>query len=376
MKHNNAKISLILTTLLSCSLPAISQDYEVKSFEQVVTDLTARSGETSRTAFDGHKCAVLKVQSTDRVVEAQGNVFGPLVQKGMETWVYLTDGTKNVKLMFENHFPLEIIFDDYNYPKLTEQMVYVVRLEDAAAPKNNLQGQINTTTLSEGPSEEEIYQEARAAYEEGYYDKAFTLFNRISENALAQFYIALMYDNGPGVSQDYSEAVRWYRKSAEQGNADAQLELGVKYEYGPGVSQDYSEAVRWTRKSAEQGHALAQFNLGYMYENGNGVSQDYSEALRWYRKSAEQGQAQAQNNLGYMYQKGRGVSQEYSEAVHWYRKSAEQGYARAQFYLGCMYEKGRGVSKDYSEAVRWYRRSAQQGDESARVALKRLGESW
>jgi TPR repeat protein len=31
-----------------------------------------------------------------------------------------------------------------------------------------------------------------------------------------------MYENGDGVEQDSAEAVRWYKKAAEQGDADAQ----------------------------------------------------------------------------------------------------------------------------------------------------------
>ena len=69
------------------------------------------------------------------------------------------------------------------------------------------------------------------------------------------------------------------------------------YRDGFGVSRDYSEAVRWIRKSAEQGNAKGQLNLGWMYDNGYGVSQDYSEAVKWYRKSAEQGNENAKNNL-------------------------------------------------------------------------------
>ena len=56
-----------------------------------------------------------------------------------------------------------------------------------------------------------------------------------------------------GVKQDHAEAVRWYRKAAEQGDADAQCMLGVAYENGRGVKQDASEAVWWYRKAAEQG---------------------------------------------------------------------------------------------------------------------------
>ena len=36
-------------------------------------------------------------------------------------------------------------------------------------------------------------------------------------DALAQAYIALMYDLGVGVPEDKKEALKWYRKAAEQG---------------------------------------------------------------------------------------------------------------------------------------------------------------
>ena len=36
------------------------------------------------------------------------------------------------------------------------------------------------------------------------------------------------------------------------------------YEKGKGVSQNYGEAVKWFRLAAEQGHAKAQSNLGTM----------------------------------------------------------------------------------------------------------------
>ena len=78
------------------------------------------------------------------------------------------------------------------------------------------------------------------------------------------------------------------------------------YANGQGIPKDEYEAVKWFRKAAEQGDATAQFNLGIMYYNGQGVTQDDSEAVRWLRKAAEQGDANvktAANNalkiLGY-----------------------------------------------------------------------------
>ena len=94
-----------------------------------------------------------------------------------------------------------------------------------------------------------------------------------------------------------------------RGSWDAQLNLGSMYEEGRGVPQDETEAVRWYRLAADQGYAPAQHNLGVAYENGRGVPQDYAEAVRWYRLAAEQEYADAQVNLGVSYRAGRGVPQ-------------------------------------------------------------------
>src|SRR5208283_3868035 len=88
-----------------------------------------------------------------------------------------------------------------------------------------------------------------------------------------------------------------------------------------GVPQDYKEAVRWYLKSAELGNAFSQNSLGNAYRDGKGLAQDYKEAVEWYRKAAEQGNVQAQNNLGGMYYHGKGVTQDYSEAIKWSLKS-------------------------------------------------------
>jgi TPR repeat protein len=97
------------------------------------------------------------------------------------------------------------------------------------------------------------------------------------------------------VSDNYVEAVKWYRKAAERNNADAQNALGICYNYGDGVPQDYAEALRWYRSAAEQGHARAQNNLGnFYYQHGLGLEKDFAEAVKWYRKAAEQGHWAAQ----------------------------------------------------------------------------------
>ena len=58
-----------------------------------------------------------------------------------------------------------------------------------------------------------------------------------------------MYYAGKGVALDLTEAARWYRESASQGNADAQLWLGSMYADGKGVALDPVEAAKWYKRA-------------------------------------------------------------------------------------------------------------------------------
>ena len=197
------------------------------------------------------------------------------------------------------------------------------------------------------------------------YAEAVKLFRKAAEqnHAQAQCWLGFCYYKGDGVAKDEAEAVKWFRKAAEQNNADAQCYLGACYANGQGVVKYYVEAVKWYRKAAEQNNAQAQCNLGVCYRDGQGVAKDYVEAVKWFRKAAEQNHAQAQCHLGFCYALGRGVAKDEAEAVKWFRKAAEQNYAIAQYYLGVCYEDGQGVVKDYVEAYKWGNLAAANKDE-------------
>jgi hypothetical protein len=100
------------------------------------------------------------------------------------------------------------------------------------------------------------------------------------------------------VPQDYAEALRWYRKAADQGDAGAQQAIGSAYYYGDGVAQDRSEAARWYRLAADKGFAKAQYSLGLLYYDGRGVAQDRAEAYRLFHRAADQGNENAQRIVG------------------------------------------------------------------------------
>jgi TPR repeat protein len=89
------------------------------------------------------------------------------------------------------------------------------------------------------------------------------------------------------------KAVRWYKLAAAQGIAHAQYNLALMYDQGQGVAQNYKEAVYWYKIAAAQGLAKAQQNLGAMNASGDGTAQNYIQAHVWFNLAAAQGNKEA-----------------------------------------------------------------------------------
>ena len=69
------------------------------------------------------------------------------------------------------------------------------------------------------------------------------------------------------------------------------------YYNAEGVPESRAEAVKWWRKAAEQGDALAQKNLGVMYVTGEGVPVNNVKAYMWWALAKAQGDEGAAGNL-------------------------------------------------------------------------------
>jgi tetratricopeptide (TPR) repeat protein len=104
----------------------------------------------------------------------------------------------------------------------------------------------------------------------------------IRGDADAQYALGLSYFNGKNVPKDYDQALKWFRRAADQGHTQAQWQLGSFYEVGLVVHEDRSTAAKWYRKAAESGHAEAQFRLGSLCADGLDMLLDEAEALEWF----------------------------------------------------------------------------------------------
>lgn len=161
------------------------------------------------------------------------------------------------------------------------------------------------------------------------------------------------------------------RALAEKGNARAQFILGFLSLHLPGpndVPVDNTEAVKWLRKSAEQGDVFGLDLLGRMYLEGDILPQDNTEGVKWLRKAAEQENADSQDTLGEICYSEKN----YPEAAKWWQRAAENGNSDAEYHLGLLYYDGKGVPQDFVLAHMWLHIAAISGRAMAKEDRERV----
>lgn len=103
------------------------------------------------------------------------------------------------------------------------------------------------------------YDEAVKVYGCADYPKAFNLFKPLAEkgDALSQFQVGMMTEQGQGTDASFENAYPWYKKAADQGMADAYFALGQLYTRGLAVPQDAVQAYAMFDLAVRGGHAVA-----------------------------------------------------------------------------------------------------------------------
>ena len=179
---------------------------------------------------------------------------------------------------------------------------------------------------------------------------------------------------------DYdAEALHWYTRGADQGNAECQYMLGLQYIANLIVEKDYRKAVYWLEKADKQGHAEAHERLGStQYDLGNSyyygwynLAEDKTEAAKWYEKSALNGYAEGQREIGHCYLHGVGISANPEKAIYWLKKAVGQNDPEAKTILALMYMHGNHLPEDDKKAFQLLKEAAEanEPDENAFAIL-------
>lgn len=90
------------------------------------------------------------------------------------------------------------------------------------------------------------------------------------------------------------------RKRAELGDPYEQVALATRYATGEDMPQDYSMALRWFLKAAEQGHVGAQDTLGAYFYLGRGAPKDVMKAYFWSLLARASGKSASKDRVAFM----------------------------------------------------------------------------
>ena len=147
--HNNnlkLKISLLLINIAFVN-PVCSQKLEIEMFKLAENDISAQT--QPRKDLNDRNCALVKVQFVGTISEVEGNVVKPLGNHGNETWVYMPQGSRQLKLLTQSYLPVMVTFADYGVEKLESNRTYVLVM---IKPMNSVGPQKQTLTIRYTPS--------------------------------------------------------------------------------------------------------------------------------------------------------------------------------------------------------------------------------
>lgn len=117
---------------------------------------------------------------------------------------------------------------------------------------------------------------------------------------------------------------------AEKGSSMAQRTLGERFAMGTeGVTKDMNQAVFWWQKAANKGDAVAQYYLGQVYSQGVAVPQDWVQSHMWFSLAA----SSKKETVAAMQQKKQAESSKKTAEANMTQKQIEEAQALAQEWL-------------------------------------------
>jgi TPR repeat protein len=102
----------------------------------------------------------------------------------------------------------------------------------------------------------------------------------------AHHLLAMLYEYGKGINQDFRKAIQLYKQAAEETQVESMYHLGLIYSYGRrGVAKDFLQARSWFENAAVYDHAPSIYYIGMFKVRGYGCEVNYEQALRWFYRA-------------------------------------------------------------------------------------------
>ena len=117
----------IVLSLLSASV-VMAQKLKVESFVEKTTDLAAATNR--RYDFNDTPCAIVKVRMAKNGAQFDGNIVGDVECNTSEYWVYMSAGSKRMRISVPSYLPLDVEFAEFDINKLESKTTYILVVVD------------------------------------------------------------------------------------------------------------------------------------------------------------------------------------------------------------------------------------------------------
>ena len=243
-----------------------------------------------------------------------------------------------------------------------------------------------------------------------YYKAALSGFLELESKDQADdnlFYkIGVMYKNGLGTEADISNAIDYFKRSAEMNNKNGLYEYGKTLIQGKYIEADLNKGLECIEKAMKLKNSNAKRFFALEYISGEYFSQDIEKGLFMLTECADKGDSFACFQLGQFYLKGEIVTQDLEraekylllaedneftqyafgklylqeekydiqKAVDYFEKSADKNMW-SSYQLGRLYLFGADeLEKDKEKAVEWLTKSANDGNEYVQNMLNNIDD--
>jgi TPR repeat protein len=200
---------------------------------------------------------------------------------------------------------------------------------------------------------------------------------------------------------DFSEALCWYTKAADNNNKGTMVNIARIYWKGLVDDQpNYSQSIEWYKKAAQLGSSAAKSCLFQLSQRKN--TTDSNDGIKndlLHNRSSVKGRLCSRLRLdmstmangpkfcqleklashvlvsdgnvmlkiGIEYFNGSTFTQDRETSLKWIQNAAKSGLLKAQLLLGKLHEDGRSdvVKQDYHKSAVWYSLAAKQKNDVA-----------
>ncbi len=205
------------------------------------------------------------------------------------------------------------------------------------------------------------------------------------------------------VTKDNCDDFARFEKNVDQLTVKQKVALAMAYDLGRCVKQDYARAYELYRQTVDEGASLGIVRLGYFYLNGLGVERNEEKARYWFRSEAladiyesdhlmkllegdmffgeptpemvrqevrravddASGPPEIMMHHYRNFLTGNGVHPSLKKAISWLRMAADKGHPEALYDLANRYKSGDGVRKNEDTYISRLRIAAHENSPEA-----------